>query len=69
MEITREQLDARKARYQQLAADYARQVAALEGAIQAVDEIINELFPPDAVTIPELGRMIGAKEIGEPEAV
>jgi hypothetical protein len=65
-DVTRDQLQARREQYLQLAAEYHRQAVGCEGAAQAIEELINELFP---MTVSELGEMLGAQEIGEPQEV
>lgn len=65
--IDRATLEAKRAEYQRTIDDYQRSIYALQGAIQAIDELEALLDP--ALTIDQLGQALGAVEIGEPQEV
>ncbi len=60
-EITREYLAKKRA-------DYQAQIQLLNGALAALDEIEHDLLP-DALTMGELQRSLGAIEIEEPQPI
>lgn len=62
--ITIERLRDQRAKYVDQLRQAEQQVFVIDGAIQAIDALITEC---DSMTIDELGQMIGAVEIGEPE--
>lgn len=68
--IDRATLQAKRAEYQQTMDDYQRSIYALQGAIQAVDELLAlDAQNEQALTMDELKQFVGAREIGEPEAL
>lgn len=58
-EISREYLEGRKR-------DIQDNILQLQGAIAMIDDLMEQFFP---LTLGELGQMVGAAEIGEPEPI
>jgi histone deacetylase complex regulatory component SIN3 len=65
MNITRQHIEAKRAEYQNTIDQYQRSIFALQGALQAMDELLAET--QDAMTLDQLGATLGVSVVGEPE--
>ncbi len=64
--ITTETLQGKRKYYQSMIDEYQRSIYALQGAVQAIDELLSET---ETLDIHQLKAMTGAAEIGEPVPV